>query len=59
MYETDVATMAVMSILAFTSIVGNSLVCAVVKRNRDMRYIDTEPTMYRVRLTGGGSVVER
>ena len=33
----DVALTTVTSILIMTSIVGNSLVCAVVLRNRDMR----------------------
>lgn len=35
----DVAITTVMSILIITSIVGNLLVCAVVKKNRDMRYM--------------------
>ena len=35
----DVAITTVTVILIITSIVGNSLVCAVIKKNRDMRYI--------------------
>ena len=39
MYETDDVTITtVTSILVVTSIVGNSLVCAVIIRHRDMRY---------------------
>ena len=35
----EIAWTAVTSVLIITSIVGNSLVCAVIKKNRDMRYI--------------------
>jgi len=37
----NVAIATVTSILAIASIIGNSLVCAVVKKNRDMRYSDS------------------
>ena len=33
---------AVLSILAVIDIIGNSLVCVVITRNPDMRYVDTE-----------------
>ena len=32
----------VLSILALVDIIGNSLVCIVITRNQDMRYIDSE-----------------
>ena len=35
----DTAITTVTFTLIITSVVGNSLVCAVIKRNRDMRYI--------------------
>jgi len=35
----DVAITTVTFMLVIVSIVGNTLVCAVIKRNRDMRYI--------------------
>ena len=38
MSESHPAVATVMSVLMITSIVGNLLVCVVVKRNRDMRY---------------------
>ena len=33
---------AVLSILAIIDIIGNSLVCVVITRNPDMRYVDTK-----------------
>ena len=33
----EIAVTVVTSVLIITSIVGNSLVCAVIKKNRDMR----------------------
>ena len=32
----------VLSILVIVDIVGNSVVCAIIKRNRDMRYVETK-----------------
>ena len=37
--STGAAITTVMFVLVVISTVGNSLVCAVIKRNRDMRYI--------------------
>ena len=40
MYESaEVTISTVMFMLFVISTVGNSLVCAVIKRNRDMRYM--------------------
>lgn len=36
------AIVAILSILAIVDIIGNSLVCVVITRNPDMRYVDTE-----------------
>lgn len=36
-----IAITTVLSILVIVDIVGNSLVCLIIKRNRDMRYVDT------------------
>lgn len=36
----DVAIAVIHAILFIVNIVGNSLVCAIIKRNRDMRYAD-------------------
>ena len=44
----DVAITTVSFLLVIVSIVGNSLVCAVIKRNRNMRYIRG----YRVQYSG-------
>lgn len=38
----QVAIVAVLSILAIVDIIGNSLVCVVITRNQDMRYVDPE-----------------
>lgn len=37
----EIAVATVYSILIIVNIVGNSLVCAIIKRNREMRYADT------------------
>ena len=39
-----VAITTVLFILVTLDIVGNSLVCLIIKRNRDMRYAETEIT---------------
>ena len=44
----DVAITTVSFMLVIVSIVGNSLVCAVIKRDRDMRYVHG----YRVQYSG-------
>ena len=36
------AITTVASVLAIVNIVGNSLVCAIIKKNRDMRYADNK-----------------
>ena len=36
-----IAMATVLTILVIIDIVGNSLVCAIIKKNRDMRYVDT------------------
>ena len=36
------AIVAILSILAIVDIIGNSLVCVVITRNPDMRYVDTK-----------------
>lgn len=36
------AIIAILSILAIIDIIGNSLVCVVITRNPDMRYVDIE-----------------
>ncbi len=41
-----VAIATVHSILVVINIVGNCLVCAIVKNNRDMRCVQTEITEY-------------
>lgn len=38
----DIAIKTVLCLLVIVDIVGNALVCAVVKRNRDMRYAESE-----------------
>lgn len=38
----DVAITTVLTLLAIVDIVGNSLVCAIIKRNRVMRYVEYE-----------------
>ena len=40
-----VAITTVLSILVMVDIVGNSLVCLIIKRNRDMRYAENEITI--------------
>ena len=40
--STDVTITTVLSILAIVDIVGNSLVCAIIKQNPDMRYVESE-----------------
>ena len=37
-----IAITTVLSILVIADIVGNSLVCAIIKRYRDMRYAETK-----------------
>ncbi len=39
-----IAITTVLAILVIFDIVGNSLVCAIIKRNGDMRYKETEKT---------------
>lgn len=39
---TGLAITAVITVLAIIDILGNTLVCAIIKRNRDMRYVVTE-----------------
>ena len=39
---TDVAITTLLSILAIVDIVGNSLVCAIIKKNPVMRYVESE-----------------
>lgn len=36
----SVAITTVLSVLVLVDIVGNSLVCAIIKRNREMRYVE-------------------
>lgn len=36
-----IAITTVLSTLVIVDIVGNSFVCLIIKRNRDMRYVDT------------------
>ncbi len=38
----------VLTILFIADIVGNSLVCAIIKRNRDMRWVDVVCTSLNV-----------
>ena len=38
----DVAITTVLTLLVVVDIVGNSLVCAIIKRNRVMRYVESE-----------------
>jgi len=38
----DVAITTVLILLVIVDIVGNSLVCAIIKRNRVMRYVESE-----------------
>ncbi len=40
--QAGVAITTVLSILIIVDIVGNSLVCAIIKRNRDMRYVKSK-----------------
>ena len=51
----DVVITTVTSLLIITSIVGSCLVCAVIKRNREMRYkvfyMNTETNGLRWHLT--------
>lgn len=49
----SVAIITVLSVLVIVDIVGNSLVCAIIKRNRDMRYVENRmvPTMLTEILT--------
>ena len=55
MYEADdVSITTMMSILVIISILGNSLVCAVIMRNRDMRYMDTQIKTALVFTENGG-----
>ena len=42
-----IAMTTVLSILVIVDIVGNSLVCAIIKRHRDMRYAETEKPLRR------------
>jgi len=60
MYETDdVPITTATSILVIITILGNSLVCAVIMRNRDMRYLQYMVTLIRMALVflenGGGT----
>lgn len=41
-----VAITTVLFILVVVDIVGNSLVCAIIKKNRDMRYAKTVDNMF-------------
>lgn len=36
----SVAITTVHSVLVIVDIIGNSLVCAIIKKNRDMRYVE-------------------
>ena len=47
----DVAITTVTFMLVIVSIVGNTLVCAVIKRNRDMRYIHGHRVQYSAIIT--------
>lgn len=38
----DVAITTVLSFLVFANIVGNSIVCLIIMKNRDMRYVDVK-----------------
>lgn len=42
LHSTDVALTTVLSILAIVDIVGNCLVCAIIKQNPVMRYVESE-----------------
>ena len=43
MFESaDVVITTVLSLLVIVDIMGNSLVCAIIKRNRVMRYVESE-----------------
>jgi hypothetical protein len=44
----SVAITTVLSVLVIVNIVGNSLVCAIIKRNRDMRYVENREMKSRV-----------
>lgn len=45
-----VAIVTVLSSLVVTNILGNSLVCVMITRNRDMRYVEIELLFYFTRL---------
>lgn len=47
----DVGITTVTSILIITSIVGNSLVYAVIRKNRDMRYTRMYTQLYTLGLS--------
>ena len=38
----DVVITTILSLLVIVDIVGNSLVCAIIKKNRVMRYVESE-----------------
>lgn len=42
LHSTDVPLTTVLSILAIVDIVGNCLVCAIIKQNPVMRYVESE-----------------
>ena len=38
----QVVIVTVLSVLVIVDIIGNALVCAVITRNQDMRYVETK-----------------
>ena len=42
--SSGIAIATVHSILVIANIVGNCLVCAIIKKHRDMRYVETKIT---------------
>lgn len=40
--STGVVITTVLFVLVVVNIVGNSLVCAIIKRNRELRYVETD-----------------
>ena len=42
--SSGIAIATVHSILVVIDIVGNCVVCAIIKKNRDMRYVETKIT---------------
>ena len=43
--SSGIAIATIDSLLVVVDIVGNCLVCAIIKKHRDMRYVDTKITL--------------